>query len=513
MKDLLEIVKSHNLLELDHTSLDTLKHQEDLYINFKDCRLYKKSLYLRDKVLYFIARLNNEKSLFLVSKQKFSSQFKENIQKIEKFHIQKVEFNYENSLILKKLFPFTSPISLRNKKTTFGCGDRLGLATPGHIRAAEKFDIYPVLAQQSIRELNLTNRTYNQVTSDVVFLVFQEGFERGYGADGDHLKTFKDIDIALKAEMPMITLDLTEFININVANWNETKIEKEFEKIEMHEKNRIINTYADKVIQAGDNKITISSLDAKRCTLLYIKALNFAQKVDKHLKHHRKENYDLEISIDETTTPTLPSHHLFIIIELIHRKITVNSLAPRFIGDFQKAIDYIGNIAEFEKYFKFHCDIAKNYGNYKISIHSGSDKFSVFPIIGKYSKNHFHLKTAGTSWLQALKCIAKCNPKLFRRIYKKAFEYYNDALKFYHITADISNIRNIDEVEDHNLISYFENDDSRQLFHITYGGLLNDPEIKEDFFNTLNKYEDLHYELVCDHISKHMESLGLKRLL
>lgn len=512
MHNLIEIVKEQKLLGKGQPELNQLKYQENLYFVSGDSKLYKNSLYVKDRILFFIAKLNKKKSLYSVSTGRFKSEFEGKIQDIAGYHVQETEINYEHSQKLQKLFPFTAPISLRDKKTTFGCGDRLGLATPGHIRAAIKFDVYPVLAQQSIRELDLTNRNYNQVCSDVTFLVFQEGFERGYGADGDHLKSMEDINRALKAGMPMITLDLTNYLNTDAMLWDMDKVEKKFESVDVEERNRLLCSYADRSFHIGDYDIIISTLETKRCALIYREALNFAQKVDKYLKKHRKNNYDLEISIDETTTPTIPSHHLFIIKEIINRNITINSLAPKFIGDFQKAIDYIGDIKEFENDFKVHCEIAKKYGNYKISIHSGSDKFSVYSIIGKYTNFRFHLKTAGTSWLEALKCIAKCNPPLYRKIHKKALQYFQEALKYYHITADISKLQNIDEVKDENLINFLENDDSRQLLHITYGGILKDAEIKEDFFDTLSEFEEIHYEFVKNHIIKHMELLGIKKI-
>ena len=512
MLNLLKIVKEQKLLEKDQSALNKLKHQHSLYFDSKGIKIYKNSLYRKNNVLCFLAKVHNKKSLYLISKEPFKTEFIGRIQDIEKLKVLEIELNTKNSKILQKIFPFTAPVSLRNKKTTFGCGDRLGLATPGHIRAAMNFDVYPVLAQQSIRELNFTRRTYSQVVSDVTFLVFQEGFERGYGADGDHLKTIEDIDLALEARMPMITLDLTNVLNTEVMQWSEDKINKEFLKFNAEERNRILNTYADRSYNIGEYEIIINSLETKKCALLYRDAIDFSQKVNSHLKKYRNDEYDLEISIDETTVPTLPAHHIFIINELIHKKITINSLAPKFIGDFQKAVDYIGELDEFENNFKVHCEISKNFGNYKISIHSGSDKFSLYPIIGKYTEQRFHLKTAGTSWLEALRCIAQCNADLYRKIHKKAFQYYNEALNYYHITADISKIKDINNVEDKNLIEYLEKDESRQLLHITYGGILNDPEIRREFFETLDEYEEVHYELVKNHIEKHMELLGIKKI-
>ncbi len=512
MHNLVKLSEELKLLDKDKVLLNELKQQPDRIFSLNDTKIYKNSLYLKNNILFFIAKVIKKKSLYLMSKERFSSEFEGEVQTINSYFIQEVEMNYKNSQILQKLFPFTSPISLRSKKTTFGCGDRLGLATPGHIRAALKYDVYPVLAQQSIRELNLTKRNYSQVTTDVAFLVFQEGFERGYGADGDHLKTIDDINIALKAGMPMITLDLTNVLKTKVSNWSVKRINEEFKKLDENEKNRILNTYTLQSFHVGEYTITITELEAKLCTLLYQEALNFARKVDRHLKKQRGDAYDLEISVDETTTPTLPTHHLFIINEILHRDITINSLAPRFTGEFQKAIDYIGNVNDFEKNFKIHCEIAKHYGDYKISIHSGSDKFSIYPIIGKHTGLRLHVKTAGTSWLEALRCITQCNPKLYRKMHKKALQYYDDALKYYHITADISKIKNINDVEDKDLTDYLVKDESRQLLHVTYGGLLNDPEIRGEFFDTLNYYENIHYELVKNHIAKHMELLGIEKI-
>ena len=93
------------------------------------------------------------------------------------------ELNHENAVTLRKLFPFTAPSAVLTKERTVGVGDRLGLATPGHIRVFEKYDTYPVFAQQSIRELTLTNRTYDDVLDTVTFNVFREDFQKPWGAD------------------------------------------------------------------------------------------------------------------------------------------------------------------------------------------------------------------------------------------------------------------------------------------------------------------------------------------
>ena len=256
-----------------------------------------------------------------------------------------------NADALRKHFPWCAPRSLRNERTTIGCGDRLGLASSGHIKAARKYQVHPVLAQQSMRELTMTKRTFRQVVDDTCFMVFASDYRDGYGADGDHLKTIADIDVALAAGMPMITLDLSEVMNAAAGDWDKDQIENAFAAMPGELKSRVIADYADKKFVLGEVTVSIDALTAKRCAVMYTAALDFANKVYEHLKAARGDEFDLEISIDETTSPTLPSHHLFIVRELRQRGVEFSSLAPRFIGEFQKAIDYIGDLAEFDRQF------------------------------------------------------------------------------------------------------------------------------------------------------------------
>ena len=511
MERIAAIVKREGLLQSEQRELDIQKGAPPLYLEEGGAKLYKRSLYARNGALYFIAKLDGVKSLFVASEKAVKGGFTGAAARFDGIHLLKADFSLENARVLRELFPFTAPISLRDKKTTIGCGDRLGLATPGHLRAANKFDCYPVLAQQSVRELTLTKRDFQSVARDVSFLVFQEGYERGYGSDGDHLKKMADIDLALEAGMPMITLDLTEVMHPDPASWSTAKIDSEFEKLDDSIAQPVLRMYAGKTFKLSSSTIVFGAEEVKRCTLMYWDMLEFTKQVDSHLKDKRGDQYDLEISIDETTTPTVPSHHLFIASELQNRGVVVNSLAPRFIGEFQKGIDYIGKVEEFDKQFMVHCDIARAYGNYKVSIHSGSDKFSVYPSIGKYTRERLHLKTAGTSWLEAMRVVARTNPALFRRMLAKAFDYFPEATKLYHITADIHQIRDAREVDDAHLDEYLNDSNSRQLIHITYGGLLNDPDLRSEFFRTLDEHEEEHYATIERHLTKHIELLGVER--
>jgi hypothetical protein len=512
VKELLDVLIQESLTDMDEEALRKYRSAAPAVRETKGSRWYPRSLYRKQGALYCMAMLEGRRLLCAFGKTAFENGFGSKVVREDGWYMQQTAPSPAALSALWELFPFTRPVSLRTKRTTIGMGDRLGRASPGHIHAARKYNLFPVLAQQSLRELDFTGRSYPLVVSDAAFAVLQEGFEKGYGADGDHLKTIDAIDSALETEMPMITLDLTEVMRPEAADWNETRIEEAFAKLEGGFARRVESDYSDKTFRFGSSEIRLSVLEARRCAVMYGPALDFSVQVNNHLKEKRGEQYDLEISIDETTTPTLPSHHVFIASELARRGVSVNSLAPRFVGEFQKAIDYIGDPAEFESQFKVHADIAAANGGYKVSVHSGSDKFSVYPIVGKYTQQRLHLKTAGTSWLEALRVIAKAHPELYRKMHEKAFRYYPEALKQYHITADIEAITPLTSVPDSKLEDYLLDDNARQLLHISYGGLLNDQEIGPAFFKALDEDEDLYYEVLEKHFDKHINLLGIDKL-
>jgi len=420
------------------------------------------------------------------------------------------ELSAANAAALRQHFPWCAPRSLRNERTTIGCGDRLGLATTGHLTAARKYKVSPVLAQQSMRELSMTGRTFRGVVDDACFMVYCADFRDGYGADGDHLKKICDIDVALAAGMPMITLDLSEVMNAAAGDWDAAAVEEAFAAMPAALKNRIVSDYADKKFVLDDVAVEIDAVTAKRCAVMYTAALDFALEVYNHLKAARGEEFDLEISIDETSSPTLPSHHLFIVRELRQRGVEFSSLAPRFIGEFQKAVDYIGDLDEFDRQFRVHALIARNYGNYKISVHSGSDKFAVYPTVGRETRHYLHLKTAGTSWLVAVTVIAKFDPALYRDMHKCALENFNDMLKLYHITADINKIPALDTLSDAELPALMDMPEARQLLHITYGPILCG-NLRERFFKAMHKFEAEYDKAIEAHFDKHLSLLGVDK--
>ena len=132
------------------------------------------------------------------------------------------------------------------------------------------------------------------------------------------------------------------------------------------------------------------------------------------------------MSVDETDTPTSHAEHLFIARELRRLGVRWVSLAPRYVGRFEKGVDYIGDLGAFEADFAGHAAIARALGPYKLSLHTGSDKFSIYDIATRSAGGLLHLKTAGTSYLEALRATASFDPTLFREILALAHRAVRD---------------------------------------------------------------------------------------
>jgi hypothetical protein len=418
----------------------------------------------------------------------------------------KAPLNHENAALLRKIFPFASPRPVLGESRTFGVGDRLGIAAPGHLRALRRYDALPVLAQQSIRELNLTNRTYDDVLDRATFAVFREDWDRGFGADGDHLKTLDEVKYALSCGYTMITLDCGDRIRNNVGDMTDAQVGETYSPRPDWEKKYV----GRRVTLDRGVSLEFDEASFARMALIYGDAIEFACEIYNALI--KDAAVDFEISIDETMTPTTPAQHYFVARELLDRGVSFASIAPRFCGEFQKGIDYIGDIDQFRREFLAHAAIAKHFG-YKISVHSGSDKFAVFPIVGELTEGRFHVKTAGTNWLEAMRLVAMKDPGLYREVHRFALSAFDDACRYYHITGNPRNIPNVDKIADDKLPVLFEQNDSRQLIHITYGMILSERSADGSFVfkDRLNRLwrenDEAYFDLLDAHIGRHLELL------
>lgn len=418
-----------------------------------------------------------------------------------------------NSRVIMEFIPSARPISLRQFRTTMGLGDRLGLASPGHIRAVRGLDVKPVLAQQSIRELQLTGRTFEGVLSDAVWGVFSENYRGGFGADGDHLKTIDEVQTALDAGYTMITLDCSMHIR-DTSGCSNDVVDRMYSEIDEKKRKhleRVFLTNAFRLPTGLPLKFTHDTL--MRCAVTYQSAVDFAAQVFKQMIAPLDHEVDFELSIDETSMPTDPLAHFFVAHQLVEAGVDLFSVAPRFCGEFQKAIDYIGDIERFHREFCEHQQIAEHFG-YKLSIHSGSDKFSVYPIIGEETDLRVHVKTSGTNWLEAVAVIIEADPRLYREMHAFALDYLPEARKYYAVTLDAERIPSLDELDDDELSSLIHQNDARQMMHIAYGGILQSKDergnyaFRDRIYQCLRANEGRYCDRLVQHIGRHLETLG-----
>ena len=423
--------------------------------------------------------------------------------------------NHRNAGSLQELFPFTraTAIGLRN---SYGFGDRLGLANPGHLRALKGYNFKPVLAQQSIRELTRTQRTPEEVMDAAVWAVFQEGYKDGFGADADHLKTTDDVDRLVKAGFTMFTIDPSDHVVNGVTELSQQELSKKVSALPWKDfgdtYERLLARYKDKTTKLDSTHTIIATeREVQEACLKYMAAIINIRKIHSHLKtKHAKYSCEIEVSIDETDTVTTPFEHFFIVSELKRMDVGFVSLAPRFVGDFEKGIEYKGDIDLFKDHYLKHVAIAKFFGTYKISFHSGSDKFRVYDAVGSLGQTLIHVKTAGTSYLEALKVVAMREPALFREILDFSVSLYDAERKSYHVTADMKKIKTGRDYKDGELEGLFNSTDVRQALHVTYGRVLTEKNGKSEYvfrkriYDCLERNEDLHYEVLVKHFHKHL---------
>jgi hypothetical protein len=231
----------------------------------------------------------------------------------------------------------------------------------------------------------------------------------------------------------------------------------------------------------------------------YDHAIEHAVSMFSHLSD-LKDDFDFEVSVDETDSPTTPLEHFYIANELTRKGVKFTSLAPRFIGRFEKGVDYIGDLNALDSELAKHAAVTAHFGTYKLSLHSGSDKFSVYPLIAKHWGKRIHVKTAGTSYLEALRVLAKHEPDLFLKIYSLGQECYETDKKTYHVSADLNKLPDTND-----LPSLLENFHAREVLHVTFGSAIG--KFGVELRSALAKYESAYYECLQNHFEKHLNLL------
>lgn len=427
-----------------------------------------------------------------------------------------------NLWTLRDLVSYVTPRAL-GAAPSFGFGDRTGLATPGHILAAMDAGdaVAPIFAQQSIREMTRTGRTARRVMDDAAWGVFRMGWDKPFGADADHLKTFEDAAVTVDAGFVFFTIDPSDHVDQGADDYTESRAREAFEKLAAEKEYGLADLpklYAGKTFDIdGDGEkhsIKIDEVPLLRCAVKYGRALAHTARMAGFIGARMGGRaFEIEMSVDETAQPTSPLEHLVIGLELRRRGVKIISLAPRFVGDFEKGVDYKGDLAVFEKELRVHAAVARLCGPYKISVHSGSDKFAVYPALGRVCDT-WHVKTAGTSYLEALRAAVRADAALFREIVEFSRERFETDRATYHISARLDHAPPPAEIPAAELErNYLVDDSGRQIMHVTFGSVLTAvnqtgrPLFYGRIMKLLRENDALHGECLRTHFGKHLRAL------
>jgi len=330
--------------------------------------------------------------------------------------------------------------------------------------------IAPIFAQQSIREMTRSGRTPQQVMDDATWGIFLEGWQQGIGADADHLKTTDDIDVCLSTGFTFFTIDPGAYVDNRAETSSLSELRELTEQLpaEMEPgKLGLLN----RTFHIEDLSITVDEMTLLKSAVKYGKAVAHVAAMYHYLaKAAGSHPFELEVSVDETEQPTSHAEHIYIASELKRLGVKWVSLAPRYVGRFEKGVDYIGDPKVFESDIAGHAAIAREFGPYKLSLHSGSDKFSIYAIAMRQTRGLVHLKTAGTSYLEALRTIAALDVDFFQEIYGFARARYDTDKVSYHVSAELKRAPLPGSVTDWSgLLDQF---DAREILHVTFGSVL-----------------------------------------
>jgi len=285
-----------------------------------------------------------------------------------------------------------------------------------------------------------------------------------------------------------------------------------------------VDTYKGKKIKLpSGTTIDLSEAAVLKAAVKYGRAINMTESLGRHIDATMKKlgkPYEIELSVDETPQPTTLAEHYIIADQCRARGIKLISLAPRYVGEFEKGVDYKGDLSAFEKSLADHAAIAQQLGPYKLSLHSGSDKLTIYPSFARITKGQFHVKTAGTSYLECLRAVLRHDEQLFRRIVDFSRTRYDTDKATYHVSATLDKTPPPSDIKDAVTLEkiYLERwsdvkggagftEPGRQILHTTFGSVLTDATLKGQVMQILKEHRSTYDQILAEHFGKHLKAL------
>lgn len=408
-------------------------------------------------------------------------------------------------------------------KYSFGIGDRFchqGKAQlAALIKAKEQgLNITPVW-NKSHREHTIIGTKPADTRNEADNAVADSKWDGPYFVDADHIG-LNNVDGFIDSS-DFFTLDVADYIG---KKTNEAEINSFIQKYKKY-----IGSLA---IEGIDETFEISEERLKAIAGKFLLAVKQAGEIYRHIKAVKgANNFVTEVSMDETDQPQTPVEMFFIFAAIADEGIPAQTIAPKFTGRFNKGVDYVGNVADFTKEFEEDLAVVafaiREFGlpeNLKLSIHSGSDKFSIYAPIAKALKKFdagLHLKTAGTTWLEELIGLAMASGdglKIAKEVYTKSLSRMDELRGPYATVIDIAqaelpSVQEINKWDGQQFASALRHDQSceqynpnlRQLLHVAYKIAT---EMGARFSDALIKYEDVIGQNVTENIyERHIRPL------
>jgi len=367
-------------------------------------------------------------------------------------------------------------------KYSFGMGDRFAHQAKTQLKAIQKakkkgVHITPVW-NKSFREHQIIGSESMTTRIQADLAVQELGWEDSYLLDADHIN-LSNVDFFM-GTCDFFTLDVADYIG-KPADANVVK--------DFVEKNK---KYCGKLALPGlDLSFEITEELIQSVAEKYLFAVQQAAEIHAHISRTKSpETFVIEVSMDETDEPQTPVELFFILAALADLEVPLQTIAPKFSGRFNKGVDYVGDFDQFKTEFEQDVAVinlaAKEFDlleNLKLSVHSGSDKFSIYPIIRNTIRKFnagIHLKTAGTTWLEELIGLAEAGGPglaIAKDIYRKSLDKYDELCTPYATVLDIKSERlpsfeEVNEWDSETFAGSLRHDQKNPLYNLHFRQLL-----------------------------------------
>ena len=408
-------------------------------------------------------------------------------------------------------------------KYSIGIGDRFSHQGKAQLKAIMKanetgLEINPVW-NKSNREHIYVNSHPKDTRKEADDAVKALGYKGRYFVDADHIN--------LNTVLPFV--EVSDFFTLDVASF----IGKESTPEAIDSFITSCAKYIGKLHVPGMKEpLEVTKEILESIAHNFLAATQQASEIYEYLKKEKGEGkFITEVSMDEVENPQTPLEMLFILKMLADKKVPVQTIAPKFTGRFNKGVDYVGNLEQFAKEFEedvLVIDFAvKEFGlpeELKLSVHSGSDKFSIYPIVAEIIYKHdkgLHVKTAGTTWLEEVIGLAVAGGEgleAAKNIYANSYNRKDELCAPYADVIDIdeSQLPTVEEVNEWTGQKFADtlrhipghedyNANFRQLIHVAYKVAA---EMGNEYTDLLEKHEDVIAECVEENIyERHLKRL------